>query len=203
MPTVFPKSKLLQFFGMLDKRTLLKMLLWVLPLKTLLSLFKTKMLRSVIHNKRLDVRQMVQGLQYLPLKELQQLMERITGQNVDKLNKEELLPMFMDLKKHAIAEGLKKMPEKHFREFIFQVIRKDPELMMSFPRGKLLDIIGKMPKPNMLELFSLLDKDMLAKFVSMLPDKMLALAVSQMDDKLFGDILMSQYQHLLVDLAAA
>lgn len=199
----FPRAKLIQFIHFLPKEMILKMLLWVIPLKNLLQFFPTESIFNILRSKRLEVQDMVRGFENLPREVLLKLMGDITGQNMDKMSHPELMAMFRQLNKGQLLEGMKKMPQNHLLEYIYQQVKQDPELLMMMPRGDLMKVVQMMPKPNLVELFRLLDENMLVTFLAQLPEKFLALAAAQLDDKTFGAFLMSKYPDLIASLAAA
>ena len=198
---LFPKMLLVRLIGSLPKDMLLKMILHTIPLKKFLALFKAKVLFSIVANKRLNVREMVNGLEHLPREELQRLMTNITGSDTTQLNKPELLGMFRELDKLQLMNGLRKMGQEHFLEFVYQVTKKDPQLLMALPRGELMKVVNSMPKPTLVELFNLLPKSQLEQFVSMLPYKALLVALYQIDNKVMESLLVNQFPDLIAALA--
>lgn len=200
---LFPRSRLIQFIHHLPKENILKMLLWMIPLRVLMQLFPTEVIFNILRSKRLQVGNLVAGFENMPVEALQKLMENITGRNVDKVNPRELLAMFRQLSKEQILEGMKSWPAKHIFEFVFQEVKKDPELLMMIPRGEYMKVVATMTKPHLVEMFRLLPESQLVQCLSQLPDKLLAMAASQLDDKMFGSILINQYPHLIAELAEA
>ncbi|MCA9807976.1 MAG: hypothetical protein KC476_08480 [Cyanobacteria bacterium HKST-UBA06] len=198
---LFPKMLLVRLIGSLPKDMLLKMILHTIPLKKFLALFKAKVLFSIVANKRLNVREMVNGLEHLPREELQRLMTNITGSDTTQLSKPELLGMFRELDKLQLMNGLRKMGQEHFLEFVYQVTKKDPQLLMALPRGELMKVVNSMPKPTLVELFNLLPKSQLEQFVSMLPYKALLVALYQIDNKVMESLLVNQFPDLIAALA--
>lgn len=200
---LFPKIMLVRFLGMLPKEMLLKMMLWQIPLKKFLMLFKTKVLFSMFHSKRLNIREMVNGLQHLPESILQKLMSDITGRDMSEFKKEDLLAMFRQLDKLVLLNGMRKMSYKHILEFAFQTVNKDPMLLMNIPQGELTKLLSKMPKPMLVEMFNLLPESMLMEFLNKLSDKALWLALYQLDDNLFEYLMLNQFGQLIKDLDGA
>ncbi len=199
----FPRTKLIQFIHFLPKEVVLKMLLWVIPLRTLMQLFPTEIIFNILRSKRLDVSSFVAGYQNQPIENLRALMMAITGQNVEKMRQPELLAMLKQLSKEQILEGMKTMPQKQIFEFVFQEVKKDPELLMMIPKGEMMKVVSSMPKPNLLELFQLLPENTLVQFLSQLPDNLLAMSAALLDDKAFSYILIHQYPDLIASLATA
>lgn len=199
----FPRAKLIHFIHHLPKSVILRMLLWMIPLRVLMQCFPTEILFNVLRSKRLDVKGLVAGFENMPIEALQKLMSDITGQNVDKVNQRELLAMFRQLSKEQILEGIKKWSAKQIFEFVFQEVKKDPELLLTIPRGELMKVVSLMPKPNLIEMFRLLPENQLVQYLAQLPDNFLALAAAQLDDTRLSAILINQYPHLIASLAEA
>jgi len=200
---LFPRTKLIHFLFHLPKEMLLKMLLWVIPLRTFMQFFPTETIFNLLRSQRLDVSSFVRGFENQPPEMLQKLMMLITGQNTDGLKHKELLAMLRQLRKEQIVEGMKGMGQKDIFEFVFAEVKKDPELLMMISRGDLIKVTSLMPKPNLVEMFQLLPEQMLVQYLSQLPEKELCMAAAQVDDKSFGNMLINDFPDLIASLAQA
>lgn len=199
----FPREKLVQFIFYLPKELIIKMLLHIIPLKQFLQFFPSEVVFNMLRSKRLEVSDLVKGFENMPPEFLKQLIQHITGRNVDNMKMRELMAMCRQMDKGILLEGLKLMPQKEMLEYVMQLSQKDPELLMMIPRGNLMRMVSLMPKPNLLTMFELLPEDLLVQFVAQLNEPFLSMAASQIDDNVLASILIQQYPDIIASLAEA
>lgn len=199
---LFPKERLMQFFQLLPKDVMLKLLLQAIPLKRFLQLFQTSLIFNILRSKRLTVHGLVKQLDNWDVGLLRELMQHITGQPADGKSKPDLMRMFYEMDKIQLLNGLKLMGQKPLLELIYHTAKQDPELLMMLPKGALLNVADNFPKPSLLALFEKLEPGILIQFVAQLPDVPLAMALTQLPDDVFIDLMLSQYPDVIASLAA-
>ena len=198
---LFSKEKLLRLMSLLPKRLLLKMMLSVMSFDGMMQRLPAEELIHMMRSPRITKREMYGGLETLPKKYLQFLLQKITGKRFDRANHQHMVRALSEFRRHHLNESFKKLSYKALTPLTTHLTRKDPELMQRISNSFLFRQFELMTKPMMIESMRVLPEEMLIKFLTMLPTKALTVAASQIDEKQLSLFLMSERSDLLFSLA--
>ena len=200
---LFTKEKLLQFIGNLPKEQLLKMLSKMyISNDKILENFSIKELNHFLSSKKIDKSNMIKIFQSLSTTELAQIAEAATGVSQGNKTQAQLFKVIGELSATQITDGIKGLEYKKMRGIVSEMLKQDSSLYTEFTQESLFKQTAEFGKTSLIEGMGVLDTDQLIKYLGKLPDNFLALVVTQIDTETLAQILISDYQNLLSQIAA-
>lgn len=198
----FDKEKLLRMIFQLPKEQLLKMLMQKLSPDELLTYFPIKALTQLLHNHKIDQNMLIKLIKGLPKQVLLKILESVEGKPLGNKSQDELMVMLKNTKQAYLLEGIKSLPYKELLNFISQLVKSEPQLLLEFPKQIMFKPFERMQKSTIIEAMQVLDPDLIINMLGQLPQDMLSQVVTLLDAEQLSDTLQHNFKGLLSQLAA-
>lgn len=203
----FTKTKLMNLIYKLPKNKIAAVMLKAISPEKFLKMIPEKELNKFFDSDKLDKKQImdyIKGMEPEKLnKMMQKFMTKMTGQKQENMNLEpETIFNFLEnLQPDKFKEALKCFEKDDKMGLILNLTKKDPKLFAEFSKEALMIPFKQMDKPDIVKAMDALEPEDLLKMVQQLPDDILAVVATQIDPQDFAEILCTQFQDVLSEIA--
>lgn len=200
---LFQKEILLKLILRLPKHYLLAMLMYLIDLEDLIGMMPTREHMAILRDDRLNERELLRFMENLPLKDLQFLLERLTGRSMTHLNKEQAMEKLGGYKKRQLMVVLPKLSGDSLGSLVLHVLKDRQELMMNISDAFIAQHMSRISKPQLIEAFNVLPQELIIeRFMSQLPQEALAIVAAQLQTDVIINFLAQRHPEWLDRLAA-
>ncbi len=207
------KNDMLQGLFFFTEDKLMKMLEWLPPdqlVKTVFEMFSQEQIVQLMPEEQLDKfltstdidkNKILKHMQSIPAEYVAQVLEQITGEQMDNLDNIDLSKKFGQLNPLEYKDALRAFQPTQKQQLVLSLGKEHPEWFQLFDAHAYTNIIRREKhQPEVVKAMSVIEPEHIQKMIEELPNDLLAIVITQIDTEKFAEILMNEFPEIMAQI---
>lgn len=196
-----PQDKLMGIVYQLPKEKLATIVFNSFSVENFLKVTNEKEIDKFFESPKIERNQITKYVQYLEQDKLQGLMELLTGKPCSHCDSKEVQAELNKLEDRQFARMLKAFAPDTKSQLIKLMTDDKPEYLLEFSGNALMKPLTMLNKQDFLTTLDVLEPEDYLMMLQEMPQEMLPMVVSQIDANVFAELLSSNFQEILKQIA--
>ena len=198
----FNQDKLLEFLKDIPKEELMKVVFEMFSQTQIIQFMPEKEIDKFLTSYEMDKSMLLNNLQRMPELYLQQMMESITGEEVQG-NSQEIIRQLGQLGDSQYKDAILNLQPAQKQELTFKMTTADNKLYERFSTDAYTYMINReRDKEDMVKSMGVIKPEYLQKMITQLPEDLQAVVTTQIDTEKFADALITKFPELIAKFVA-
>ncbi len=199
----FNQDKLLEFLKDIPKEELVKVVFEMFSQTQVIQFMPEKEIDKFLTSYEMDKSMLLNNLQRMPEIYLQQIMESITGEEVQ-ANSQDIVRQLSQLGDSQYKNAILNLQPAQKQELTYKMTTTDIKLYERFDASAYTYMINReRDKDDMVKSMGVIKPEYLQKMITQLPQDLQAIVTTQIDTEKFADALITKYPELIAKFVAA
>ena len=160
-------------------------------------------LDKLLTSTEMDKGKLLQHLKSIPPEYLSQMIESVTGEEVEDTNQLDMIKTLGDFNPHEFKDALINMQSTPKQQLVLSLSKEHPEYMELFDAHAYTNMINTYKdKSEVVKAMNVLEEDNIEEMIKELPEDLLSLVIAQMDVDKFSEILMKENPEVMAQIIA-
>lgn len=200
----FTQDKLLKMLEGVDSEQLVKVVLELFSKEEVMRLLPEEQLDKLLTSTEMDKGKLLQHLKSIPEEYLSQMIEGVTGQEVEDSDKLDMIKQLGGFSPVDFREALTSMQSTPKQQLTLSLSKEHPEYMQLFDAHAYTNMMNTYKdKSEVTTAMNVLEQDNITDMIKELPEDLLAMVISQMDTDKFAEILMKRNPEVMAQIIAS
>lgn len=199
----FTKDKLMGLIYQLPKEKITQILFNKFPPQKFLAMIPEREMNYFFESSKIDKDEVMKSLMGMPPEALEVMMENLTGQPAQGMDKKTMLQTVENLPPNKFKKAMQSLDRKSKTKLILDLTEKNPDLFLEFRKEALIFPLQQLDKPELIKNMAVLEPEDLIEMMEELPEDLMAIVVTQIDPEVFADVLCNKFQDVLSEIAVA
>ncbi len=199
----FTQDKLLKMLEDVPPEQLVETVLQLFSQEEVIRFLPEEQLDKILTSHDLDKNKVLQHLKSIPPEYIAQMLESVTGEEVENQNHLALLGQVNDLNPLEYKDALKSLQPSQKQQLTLSLAKENPELYQLVDAEaytNMIDIYKQ--KPEIVKAMTVIEDEELIKMLEQLPNDLMAMVITQLDTEDFAYQLMRKNPEVIADLIA-
>ena len=199
----FTQDKLLKMLEGVEQEYLVKVVLEMFSKEEVMRLLPEDQLDKLLTSTEMDKGKLLQHLKSIPPEYLSQMIESVTGEEVEDTNQLDMIKTLGDFNPHEFKDALINMQSTPKQQLVLSLSKEHPEYMELFDAHAYTNMINTYKdKSEVVKAMNVLEEDNIEEMIKELPEDLLSLVIAQMDVDKFSEILMKENPEVMAQIIA-
>lgn len=199
----FTQDKLLKMLEGVEPEYLVKVVLEMFSKEEVMRLLPEDQLDKLLTSTEMDKGKLLQHLKSIPPEYLSQMIESVTGEEVEDTNQLDMIKTLGDFNPHEFKDALINMQSTPKQQLVLSLSKEHPEYMELFDAHAYTNMINTYKdKSEVVKAMNVLEEDNIEEMIKELPEDLLSLVIAQMDVDKFSEILMKENPEVMAQIIA-
>lgn len=199
----FTQDKLLKFLEGAESEDLVKVVLELFSKEEVMRLLPEDQLDKLLQSTELDKNKLLVHLKSIPPVYLSQMLESITGEEVEDTNQLNMIKQLEGLNPLEFKEALTSLQSTPKQQLALSLSKEHPEYMQLFDANAYTNMMSTYKdKPEVVKAMNVLEQDNITEMIKELPEDLLSLVIAQMDVDRFAEVLMKKNPEVIAQIIA-
>ena len=199
----FTQDKLLKMLEGVEPEDLVKVVLEMFSKEEVMRLLPEDQLDKLLTSTEMDKGKLLQHLKSIPPEYLSQMIESVTGEEVEDTNQLDMIKTLGDFNPHEFKDALINMQSTPKQQLVLSLSKEHPEYMELFDAHAYTNMINTYKdKSEVVKAMNVLEEDNIEEMIKELPEDLLSLVIAQMDVDKFSEILMKENPEVMAQIIA-
>lgn len=199
----FTQDKLLKMLEGVEPEYLVKVVLEMFSKEEVMRLLPEDQLDKLLTSTEMDKGKLLQHLKSIPPEYLSQMIESVTGEEVEDTNQLDMIKTLRDFNPHEFKDALINMQSTPKQQLVLSLSKEHPEYMELFDAHAYTNMINTYKdKSEVVKAMNVLEEDNIEEMIKELPEDLLSLVIAQMDVDKFSEILMKENPEVMAQIIA-
>ena len=199
----FTQDKLLKMLEGVEPEYLVKVVLEMFSKEEVMRLLPEDQLDKLLTSTEMDKGKLLQHLKSIPPEYLSQMIESVTGEEVEDTNQLDMIKTLGDFNPHEFKDALINMQSTPKQQLVLSLSKEHPEYMELFDAHAYTNMINTYKdKSEVVKAMNVLEEDNIEEMIKELPEDLLSLVIAQMDVDKFSEILMKKNPEVMAQIIA-
>ena len=199
----FTHDKLLKMLEGVEPEYLVKVVLEMFSKEEVMRLLPEDQLDKLLTSTEMDKGKLLQHLKSIPPEYLSQMIESVTGEEVEDTNQLDMIKTLGDFNPHEFKDALINMQSTPKQQLVLSLSKEHPEYMELFDAHAYTNMINTYKdKSEVVKAMNVLEEDNIEEMIKELPEDLLSLVIAQMDVDKFSEILMKENPEVMAQIIA-
>ena len=199
----FTQDKLLEMLEEIPPEQLVETVLQLFSQEEVISLVPEEQLDKILTYHDLDKNKVLQHLKSIPPEYIAQMLESVTGEEVENQNQLAMIKQVGDLNPLEYKEALTSLQPTQKQQLTLSLAKENPELYQLIDARAYTNMIDThKQKPEIVKAMTVIEDEELIKMIGQLPNDLMSIVITQLDTEIFADHLMKKNPEIIADIIA-
>ncbi len=199
----FTQDKLLKMLEEVPPEQLVETVLQLFSQEEVISLVPEEELDTILTYHDLDKNKVLQHLKSIPPEYIAQMLESVTGEEVENQNQLAMIKQVGDLNPLEYKDALTSLQPTQKQQLTLSLAKENPELYQLIDARAYTNMIDiHKQKPEIVKAMNVLEDEELIKMIGQLPNDLMSIVITQLDTEIFADHLMNKNPEIIADIIA-
>ncbi len=199
----FTQDKLLKMLEEVPPEQLVETVLQLFSQEEVISLVPEEELDTILTYHDLDKNKVLQHLKSIPPEYIAQMLESVTGEEVENQNQLAMIKQVGDLNPLEYKDALTSLQPTQKQQLTLSLAKENPELYQLIDARAYTNMIDiHKQKPEIVKAMNILEDEELIKMIGQLPNDLMSIVITQLDTEIFADHLMNKNPEIIADIIA-
>ena len=199
----FTQDKLLKMLEGVEPEYLVKVVLEMFSKEEVMRLLPEDQLDKLLTSTEMDKGKLLQHLKSIPPEYLSQMIESVTGEEVEDTNQLDMIKTLGDFNPHEFKDALINMQSTPKQQLVLSLSKEHPEYMELFDAHAYTNMINTYKdKSEVVKAMNVLEEDNIEEMIKELPEDLLSLVIALMDVDKFSEVLMKENPEVMAQIIA-
>ena len=199
----FTQDKLLKMLEEVPPEQLVETVLQLFSQEEVISLVPEEELDTILTYHDLDKNKVLQHLKSIPPEYIAQMLESVTGEEVENQNQLAMIKQVSDLNPLEYKDALTSLQPTQKQQLTLSLAKENPELYQLIDARAYTNMIDiHKQKPEIVKAMNILEDEELIKMIGQLPNDLMSIVITQLDTEIFADHLMNKNPEIIADIIA-
>ena len=199
----FTQDKLLKMLEEVPPEQLVETVLQLFSQEEVISLVPEEELDTILTYHDLDKNKVLQHLKSIPPEYIAQMLESVTGEEVENQNQLAMIKQVGDLNPLEYKDALTSLQPTQKQQLTLSLAKENPELYQLIDARAYTNMIDiHKQKPEIVKAMNILEDEEWIKMIGQLPNDLMSIVITQLDTEIFADHLMNKNPEIIADIIA-
>ena len=199
----FTQDKLLEMLEEIPPEQLVETVLQLFSQEEVISLVPEEQLDKILTYHDLDKNKVLQHLKSIPPEYIAQMLESVTGEEVENQNQLAMIKQVGDLNPLEYKEALTSLQPTQKQQLTLSLAKENPELYQLIDARAYTNMIDThKQKPEIVKAMTVIEDEELINMIGQLPNDLMSIVITQLDTEVFADHLMKKNPEIIADIIA-
>lgn len=197
----FTQDKLMKFLEQLPPEQLVNTVFEMFSQEDIVKLMPDDQLNKFLTSSDIDKNKILKHLQSIPPEYLAQMIEGITGDEVQNMDSIDMTKQIGQLNPLEFKDALTNMQPTPKQQLVLSLGKEHEEWFQLFDAHAYTNIINtQKEKPEVVKAMNVIEPEYVIKMLEELPNDLLSFVITQMDTEKFTEILMDRFPEVLAEI---
>ncbi len=197
----FTEDKLLKMLEELPPEQLVKTVFQMFSQEQIVQLMPEEQLDKFLTSTDIDKNKILKHMQAIPAEYVAQVLEQITGEQMDNLDSIDLSKKFGQLNPLEYKDALRAFQPIQKQQLVLSLGKEHPEWFQLFDPHAYTNIIHReKQQPEVVKAMGVIEPEHIQKMLKELPNDLLAIVITQIDTEKFAEILMNEFPEIMAQI---
>lgn len=197
----FTQDKLMKMLEEIPPEQLVKTVFQMFSQEEVVQLMPDDQLNKFLTSTDIDKNKILKHLQSIPPEYLAQMLEGITGEQVQDLDVIDMTKQIGQLNPLEYKNALVDMQPTQKQQLVLSLGKEHEEWFQLFDAHAYTNMINtQKEKPDVIKAMNVIEPEYIIKMLEELPNDLLSYVITQMDTQKFAEILMDRFPDVLAEI---
>lgn len=197
----FTEDKLMKMLEELPPDQLVKTVFQMFSQEQIVQLMPEEQLDKFLTSTDIDKNKILKHMQSIPAEYVAQVLEQITGAQMENLDNIDLSKKFGELNPLEYKDALTAFQPTQKQQLVLSLGKEHPEWFQLFDAHAYTTIINReKQQPEVVKAMSVLEPEHIQKMIEELPNDLLSIVITQIDTEKFAEILMNDFPEIMAQI---
>ena len=197
----FTQDKLMKLLEQLPPEQLVNTVFEMFSQEDIVKLMPDDQLNKFLTSSDIDKNKILKHLQSIPPEYLAQMIEGITGDEVQNMDSIDMTKQIGQLNPLEFKDALTNMQPTPKQQLVLSLGKEHEEWFQLFDAHAYTNIINtQKEKPEVVKAMNVIEPEYVIKMLEELPNDLLSFVITQMDTEKFTEILMDRFPEVLAEI---
>lgn len=197
----FTQDKLMKMLEEIPPEQLVKTVFQMFSQEEVVQLMPDDQLNKFLTSTDIDKNKILKHLQSIPPEYLAQMLEGITGEQVQDMDTIDMTKQIGQLNPLEYKNALVDMQPTQKQQLVLSLGKEHEEWFQLFDAHAYTNMINtQKEKPDVVKAMNVIEPEFIIKMLEELPNDLLSYVITQMDTEKFAEILMDRFPEVLAEI---
>ncbi len=197
----FTDDKLMKMLEQLPPEQLVNTVFEMFSKEEIVQLMPNEQLDKFLTSTDIDKNKILKHMQSIPEEYVAQVLEQITGEEVESMNSFDLCKQVGQLNPLEYKDALMAFQPTQKQQLVLSLAKEHNEWFQLFDPHAYTTIINReKQKPEVIKAMSVIEPEHIQKMLKELPNDLLSIVITQIDTDKFAEMLMNEFPDVMADI---